>query len=192
MEDAHTAALTSSNWKLLRSNPNLTVETMEQDVNGRSVKYTKISAIFPDKPEKLMKAFNDFKTFDKQTGNSKDARDYFPYFNTSEFVLKPSSGATVMKLVRYTPISSRYNDNIYHINVTHHLYPYSPHPFIRIISFFSFLLLMVWYGMVWYGMVDEAGLVRNVCRNQSYRCFGGKTCQQSLKVKQCHHESGPR
>ena len=113
MEAAHTTALTSNNWKLVSSKPNVTIETMEftrNDGTGKISKYTKISAIFPEKPEKLMKNFHDFSTFDKKSGNNKDARVYFPYFNTAELILKSSSGATVMELVRYIALSIRYHD----------------------------------------------------------------------------------
>ena len=146
MEAAHTPALTSSSWKLIRSNPNVTVETMEiekESSNGKISKYTKISAIFPDKPEKLMKAFHDFKTFDKQTGNSKDARDYFPFFNTAEFVLKSSSGATVMELVRYI--------YVYLMIIIHIVSCYSSFIFVLSLSYLfaciiSFVFFFLWYG----------------------------------------------
>ena len=94
VEEAHTSVLNSNEWKMLRKEVNLTVEALTVEVKGSSTKYTKISAIFSANPEKLMKAFDGFESFDTTH------KEVLPFYKGGEFLMSSFfSKITLMKAV---------------------------------------------------------------------------------------------
>ena len=106
VERAHAEALTSSEWKVLRKEKNLTVETLTPtagagagakvgtgpETEGKT-RYTKISAVFNVNPSQLMKSFEGFGAFDSTH------KEVIPFYTGAELLLAPSSRITLMRAV---------------------------------------------------------------------------------------------
>ena len=94
VEEAHTSVLNSNEWKMLRKEVNLTVEALTVGSKGTKTKYTKISAIFSANPEKLMKAFDGFESFDTTH------KAVLPFYKGGEFLMSSLfSKISLMKAV---------------------------------------------------------------------------------------------
>lgn len=92
VEKAHVETLSSSEWKMMRRETNLTVETLAASEGGKP-KYTKITALFDVSPAKLMDSFDGFSAFDATH------KEVLPFYKGAELLLTPSSRIALMKAV---------------------------------------------------------------------------------------------
>ena len=104
VEKAHINALTSSAWKVLRSETNLTVETLAE---AGQPKYTKLSVLLSNSPQDLYKKFDKFVAFDRTHSN------VLPLYQNSELLSSPSARETLMKITTMSlPLISGYESTL--------------------------------------------------------------------------------